>query len=98
MIPEEIGDDVLTTAIDDAPLEMKMHGVQTTDTRYEYMARLMVCHLLYMRGFGRTLLSAGVGDLSTGYADVNLGDKEGTSPYLVEFLKKLRTSPFVLTV
>lgn len=98
MIPDEIPDDSLSTAIDDAPIEMSSHGVSQSHPSYDYLARLMVCHLLFMRGWGRTLLSAGVGDLSTGYADVQLGDKEGMSPYLFEFLKKAPITPFVITI
>ncbi len=98
MIRGVIPDDVVTVAIDDAPMEMQIHGVSTNDPRYDYMARLIVCHLLYMRGWAKTLLSAGVGDLSTSYADINFGEKEGMSPYLFEFMKKLRTNPFIVTI
>ncbi len=98
MIPKQISDIALETAIDDAPEQMGLHGVQPDNPRYPSMARLMVCHLLYMRGFARTLLSAGVGDLSTAYADINFGDKEGMSPYLYEFLKLLPQSPFVISI
>jgi hypothetical protein len=98
MIPEEIPDESLNTAIDDTPFQMIRHGVDPAYAGYDQMARLMVCHLLFMRGWGRVLLSAGVGDLNTSYADMQFGDKESMSPYLYEFLKLHKIGPFVQSV
>lgn len=50
-------------------------------------------HLLYLWGFGLALTSSSVGDVSKGNSGVpTYGNKEGMSPYFVEF-EKLLTCP-----
>jgi hypothetical protein len=92
-----VPDDVLQQAIEDAPAYMRKYGVPRTDCDYDLMERLMVCHILYLQGFARSVLNKAVGDVSIGYADVPMMQSAGMSPYLHAYLGFLQTSDFIIS-
>lgn len=98
MLPKAIPAANVDRAVADAIVFLDAYGVDPSDTRYDLAGRLYVCHLLYMWGFAALLLSQSVGDMAVTRKDIELGDKEGNSPYLHLFRNLLRTSDFVVSI
>jgi len=87
MIDGDPDDSVIISAGSRAVMAIKMIGVGDADPDYTIALNLYTCHLLWMTGFARTASSKSTGDISIGYDPQNMGDKEGMSPYLMEFRK-----------
>lgn len=95
--PGSVPDDAIQQALTDAPAFMRKHGVPSSSCDYDLMTRLMVCHILFMQGFSRTVLNKAVGDVSVGFADIQLNNANGMSPYLYLYHSLLETSDFILS-
>lgn len=95
--PGSIPDSAIQQALVDAPAFMRKHGVPHSNCDYDLMERLMVCHILYMQGFQKNILSKAVDDVSASFSDINMADTKGMSPYLLMYHSLLETSDFVVS-
>jgi len=100
-----LGSTVSTEKIDqacaDAPFIMEQYGVTEENTeaaKYQFLGRLIVCHLLCILGINPVILSKAVGDVSVSQADIPRGTDKGMTPFLWEFLKFLDRSEFPVSV
>jgi len=91
----------IAQACADAPFLMDQYGVTEADTdadKYQFLGRLMVCHLLCILGINPVILSKAVGDVSVSQADIPRGTDKGMTPFLWEFIKFVDRSEFPVSV
>lgn len=100
-----LGSTVSTAKIDqacaDAPFLMTQYGVTEANTdagMYQFLGRLMVCHLLCILGINPVILSKAVGDVSISQADIPRSSDKGLTPFLYEFLKFVDRSEFPVSI
>ena len=85
MFEGTVSNKTCSLAVKDAQDFIIGEGIQTDDKNYDLFIRYYACHLLYMWNFAARATSKSVTDISTTYKDLELGDKEGMSPYLLLF-------------
>jgi hypothetical protein len=98
MLQGKVPDEAIDLAIRDSYYYLGRYGVEKSDPGYEIKQRLMTCHILNTRGFGKEVLSHAVGDVNISYAPLNQGTKEGMTSYLQEFLKLHTVDPYFTSI
>lgn len=91
----------INQACADAPFIMEQYGItpeNTEEYKYQFLGRLIVCHLLCILGINPVILSKAVGDVSVSQSDIPRGTDKGMTPFLYEFLKFLDRSEFPVSV
>ena len=89
---------VCVLAVRDARDFVKCEGIQTSNDNYDLFLRYYAAHLLYMMGYASRITSSSVAEVSTTFKDLELGDKEGMSPYLLLFQALNPASKFIIDV
>ena len=95
MFQGDVTSGAISLAIDDAKVFLKKYGIDDSDDNYSIGLRYYACHILYMWGLNQRATSISVDDVSVTNKDLELGDKEGSSPYLVEFRKLFSFNDFL---
>lgn len=90
--------DAVELAIDDAETFVKCYGGAYIGDLYSLLVRYYAAHLLVMQGHAKILLSKSVGDVSESRQAINQGDKEGSTPYLIEFNKLLKGDELFVSI
>ena len=90
MISGSPSKEAVEQAIDDAGVFVDCYGGTYTDKLYSMLVRYYAAHLLVIQGHAKILISKSVGDVSETRQVADFGDKEGATPYLVEFNKILK--------
>ena len=100
MFEGSVTPDACELAFNDAQLYLEnVYCIDANGNRlYTVMLRWYACHVLYMWGLNQRVTAKSVTDLSETRKDLNLGEKEGESPYLTEFRKFLNPDDFFLAV
>lgn len=96
-----VSTDKIARACADAPFLMEQYGIteeNTEEYKYQFLGRLMVCHLLCILGVNPVILSKAVGDVSVSQADIPRGTDKGMTPFLWEFIKFVDRSEFPVSV
>jgi len=100
MFEGSVPPDVCELAFNDAQLFVRnAYCIDENDNRlYTVMLRYYACHIMYMWGVNQRIIAKSVTDLSETRKDLDLGLKEGESPYLHEFRKLLNPDDFFISV
>jgi len=83
---ENIPDATIDSQIEIAEvITQNQFGLEATNPLYDILQMYYVLHLLYIKGFTFRLTGFSIGDHSQSFESLSMGEKEGNSPFLIEF-------------